>query len=215
MWQETKTPILVYATEEAINAPREPLTSQLERFVRADNKAFRQELNQEKSDSNETRRAAFVDPISPSKRKHRSDSADSMDSNRASLGSDDRNVFDNPFSDQDDHAATEMKAFPSEAPPAYVESFDTPLSSADENQPAPPAPQPTAETTTQTTSATMTPNTVATEHTENVTPATEEVKSPEMQERARPPSFMTLSRNPSATKESSDIMNMEIPEHRH
>ncbi|KAH7152117.1 ubiquitin interaction domain-containing protein, partial [Dactylonectria estremocensis] len=106
MWQETKTPILVYATEKALGTARAPLTSPLERFVKAENKAFRQELNQEKSDSGETRRAAFVEPLSPSKRKHRSDSADSMDSNRASLGSDDRNGFDNPFADQDESVGT-------------------------------------------------------------------------------------------------------------
>ncbi|XWX00063.1 hypothetical protein V2A60_008080 [Cordyceps javanica] len=100
VWQETKTPLLIYATEDALNTPNDPLSLPLERFVKADNKAFRSELNVERTNEQENRQPAFIDPISPSKRKHRSDSMDSLDSNHASLGSDGSNAFDNPFEDQ-------------------------------------------------------------------------------------------------------------------
>ncbi|RDA94214.1 hypothetical protein CP533_0605 [Ophiocordyceps camponoti-saundersi (nom. inval.)] len=80
VWQETKTPLIIYATEEALDKAKEPLSASLERFVRADNKAFQQELSREKSEEQQT------EDKSPSKRKHRSDS---IDSNHASLGSDD------------------------------------------------------------------------------------------------------------------------------
>lgn len=226
MWQETKTPLIVYATEKALDTPRASLTSPLERFVKAENKAFRQELNQEKSDSSETRRAAFVDPISPSKRKHRSDSADSMDSNRASLGSDDRNGFDNPFADQDESVGTEMTELS-----GRVTDFARSVSidSVTEQPPALPSRQPPS---TENTSATMTPCTVTAEMMEesergrtqvavthidaaprNVTPEAEVPRSPEMQERARPLSFMALSRTSSNKKDAIDLVNMDIPEH--
>ncbi|KAK8147836.1 hypothetical protein G3M48_000947 [Beauveria asiatica] len=97
VWQETKTPLLVYATEEAVDTPNHPLSWPLERFVKADNKAFRNELSMERTQQQENRQAVFMDPISPSKRKHRSDSMDSLDSNHASLGSDEGNAFDSNF----------------------------------------------------------------------------------------------------------------------
>ncbi|KAF5008094.1 hypothetical protein FDECE_5620 [Fusarium decemcellulare] len=227
MWQETKTPLLVYATEEAVNAPREPLSGQLERFIKAENKAFRQELSLEKSEANEAKRAAFIDPISPSKRKHRSDSVCSLDSNRASIGSDDRSGFDNPFFDQEAKSEVEMAEFDPpfynqddkikteinevDNPPEYMHSFDA----SEDTPPALPARHPTSTgTVTETTSATMTPSTIVADHTTNTTPAKEEdARGPEMQERARPPSFMALSRNPSGTKEKPiDLMDMEISE---
>lgn len=100
IWLETKTPLLIYATEEAVNVPNDPLSLPLERFVKADNKAFRNELSMEQTNEQENREPVFMDPISPSKRKHRSDSMDSLDSNHASLGSDGGNGFDNPFEEQ-------------------------------------------------------------------------------------------------------------------
>ncbi|KAF7544027.1 hypothetical protein G7Z17_g10270 [Cylindrodendrum hubeiense] len=224
MWQETKTPLLVYATEKALDTPREPLTSPLERFVKAENKAFRQELNQEKSDSSETRRTAFVDPISPSKRKHRSDSADSMDSNRASLGSDDRNGFDNPFADQDESVGTEMTEL-SGGVTDFARSVS--IDSVTEQPPPLPSRKPPS---TENTSATMTPCTVTAEMMDdsergrtqvagthidgprNVTPEAE-TRSPEMQERARPPSFMGLSGTSSNKTELVGLGDMDIPEH--
>lgn len=82
VWHETKVPLMVYATEAALNVARTPLPMPLQRFALAENKAFQQELDQETT-------GPPADPISPSKRKHRADSIDSMDSNRATLGSDD------------------------------------------------------------------------------------------------------------------------------
>src|SRR5690242_9927556 len=98
MWSETKNPLLIYATENALDVPLKELTSTLDRFIRADNKAFRNELSQEQTQASEAQRPAPIDPLSPSKRKHR-DSIDSMDSNRVSVGSDNLNRFDDPFID--------------------------------------------------------------------------------------------------------------------
>ncbi|KAK7421394.1 hypothetical protein QQX98_002288 [Neonectria punicea] len=227
MWQETKTPLLVYATEKALDTPRTPLTSALERFIKAENKAFRQELNQEKSETSETRRATFVDPISPSKRKHRSDSLDSMDSNRASLGSDDRNGFDNPFADQDESMGAEMTDL-SEG----VTDFARSVSIDSVTGQVPPLPS-RLPPSTETTSATMTPSTVTAEMmeesergrthatgvqsdgTRTVSPDVEEARSPEMQERARPSPFVTLSRTTSYKKEPVDLVDMDISDHQH
>lgn len=100
VWQETKLPLVVYATEDALNILNDPLSLPLERFVKADNKTFRNELNMERTNEQENRRPVFSDPISPSKRKHRADSMDSLDSNHASVGSDGGNGFDNPFEEQ-------------------------------------------------------------------------------------------------------------------
>ncbi|PFH56964.1 hypothetical protein XA68_15696 [Ophiocordyceps unilateralis] len=85
VWEETKTPLIIYATDVALDTAKAPLSASLERFVRADNKAFQQELSREKAEADDGR---LTETIFPSKRKHR---ADSMDSNRASLGSEDRN----------------------------------------------------------------------------------------------------------------------------
>lgn len=100
VWQESKTPLLVYATEDALNTSKDPLSLPLERFIKADNKAFRSELNIERTNERDIGQPALFDPISPSKRKHRSDSIDSLDSNHASLGSDGANAFDNSFEEQ-------------------------------------------------------------------------------------------------------------------
>lgn len=217
MWQETQTPLLVYATDEALNTPKSPLPNQLERFVKAENKTFHQELNQEQNETSETKRATFVDPISPSKRKHRSDSVCSMDSNRASLGSDDRNGFDNPFEDQDDAIGTEMTEFGN--PPDHAHSFDASQDTLPALIPHPPAPA--LELPTEAASATMTPSTVGADRVES-SPAKsppavmEESRAPEMQERARPPAFMAPPVNctsSTAKKENGDLMDMEIPEH--
>ncbi|KAG6006937.1 hypothetical protein E4U21_006556 [Claviceps maximensis] len=111
VWKETKTPLLVYATEAALTVARTPLSLPLQRFALAENEAFQAELKQETADAagdandngnGDVKRltASPIDAISPSKRKHRADSIDSMDSTRASLGSDDgQNGFDNPFGD--------------------------------------------------------------------------------------------------------------------
>lgn len=82
VWEVTKTPLIIYATEKALEEAIMPLSAPLERFVRADNKAFQQELSRERAEADEVR---LTEKMLPPKRKHRSDS---MDSNRASMGSD-------------------------------------------------------------------------------------------------------------------------------
>lgn len=212
VWQETKTPILVYATEKALQAPPAELTSALQRFTKAENKAFRQELNQEKLESSEKRKPGILDPLSPSKRKHRADSFDSMDSNRASLGSDDeRSGFDNPFADQDDSIGTEMTDMSTNLP-------DYARSASVESPPALPARRPV---TGEDGSATMTPNTITAESTDRdqspkvTTTEVEEDKTSEMKERSGTPSFISMSRSASVKKKSPEMdVDMGISEHR-
>ncbi|KAK2595163.1 hypothetical protein QQS21_007123 [Conoideocrella luteorostrata] len=128
VWHETKVPVLIYATEAALTAPRTPLTVPLQRFARAENKVFHQELNQELDQEtteigDSKKVTGLIDPISPSKRKHRADSIDSMNSNRASLGSDDgQNGFDNPFIDSQPTTATMT---PSGTPAAAIPATDS------------------------------------------------------------------------------------------
>ncbi|KZL86795.1 ubiquitin interaction domain-containing protein [Colletotrichum incanum] len=133
MHWETKGPLLVYATEDAINTPASPLSDALQRFARAENKNFRQELNQESTDEGAQPRNTNMSPISPSKRKYRSGSVDSIATNRASLGNSDTNSragdFDNdPFSNGDGTMDTEMTDLASrqgatEAPSANLAGF--------------------------------------------------------------------------------------------
>ena len=160
MWQETKTPLLIYATEDALNTQKAALNGQLERFVKAENKAFRQELTQETRNREETNKQQFVDPISPSKRKHRSDSMDSMNSNRASLGSDAGNGFDNPFEDQSDKPSVEMVDFTTSNMGFNQQSATEDANLAD--APGLPPRNPNADATDNA-SATMTPNTFSAE----------------------------------------------------
>ncbi|PHH83397.1 hypothetical protein CDD82_1331 [Ophiocordyceps australis] len=94
VWQETKTPLLVYATETALNAPLKTLSSALERFVRADNKAFRQELKQEEKQPSKSATDKDLEQASSPKRQRRSASIDSMASNRASVGSEGQDHFE-------------------------------------------------------------------------------------------------------------------------
>ncbi|KAH7177656.1 hypothetical protein DER46DRAFT_589200 [Fusarium sp. MPI-SDFR-AT-0072] len=213
IWKETKKPLLVYATQDALGTPKDHLSSQLERFIKVENKAFRQELSKEESTANESKQtgnfesSSSLSPhssFSPSKRKHRSDSGGSMDSNRASIGSDDdRNGFDNPFlPDDDERVGTEMTD--------YVHSFTAmeghipdSLTGRTQDSTAP----------TEPTSATMTPSTVTADYLDtNTAFAAEEPRSPEMQEKARPPPFMSLSRNSSTRAEPTNLMDMDIPE---
>lgn len=103
VWTETKVPLLIYATETALAAARTPLPIPLQRFAQAENEVFQGELKQETAEAAGDSRKIVgppVDPISPSKRKHRADSIDSMDSNRASLGSEDGQLeYNNRFED--------------------------------------------------------------------------------------------------------------------
>ena len=93
IWKDTRIPLLVYATENAVNAERAVLSAPLEQFITAENAVFRRELETEES-SGAVADIVVSEPMSPSKRKHRADSVDSMASNRASDGNDDRALAD-------------------------------------------------------------------------------------------------------------------------
>lgn len=124
VWDETKVPLLIYATETALGAAPTPLPLPLQQFARADNEAFQAELGQESADmptahntgtgtGTNTTGLPPIDTVSPSKRKHRADSVGSLDSNRAALGSDDgQNGFDNPFEDDGSASTITVMAFP-------------------------------------------------------------------------------------------------------
>ncbi|KAG5993302.1 hypothetical protein E4U52_002086 [Claviceps spartinae] len=120
VWDETKVPLLIYATETALGAAPTPLSLPLQRFARADNEAFQAELAQESTDmptahgtGTNTTGLPPIDTVSPSKRKHRADSVGSFDSNRAALGSDDGQAgFDNPFEDDGSASTITVMAFP-------------------------------------------------------------------------------------------------------
>jgi hypothetical protein len=144
------------------------MSSPLERFVKAENKAFSQELNQETAVVDKDWPTEALDPISPTKRKHRSDSLDSMASNQASVGSDGMNRFDDPFEKQ----GVEMTPISGQVPEPWDD--DSAMDFGEEAQP-PPLPKRHAAVTET-----------------NVVEATENSREPEMQERARPPPFMSL-----------------------
>lgn len=220
VWQETKNPLLVYATEDALSVPRDPLSSPLERFVRVENKAFRQELNRERSEAADGRRTGAMEAISPSKRKHCSDSADSIDSNRASLGSDGRSGFDNPFEDEEVGSATEMTDM-SGIRRTADEGIDMPPSEGgDAPRPSLPGQLPAQA---ENTSATLAPSTLAAEEGEVTMgeqgrPPTPVVgvdeagaRPPEMEERCRPPVFVTASKG--RTQHEGQQTGMDIPDH--
>lgn len=202
-----------------MNTQKVPLNGQLERFVKAENKAFRQELTQETRHREEANKQQFVDPISPSKRKHRSDSMDSMNSNRASLGSDAGNGFDNPFEDQSDKPSVEMVDFTTSNMGFNQQSATEDANLAD--APGLPPRNPNADATDNA-SATMTPNTFSAEgddvpsaktgqeQSSSVTrePHAAASKEPEMQERVNPPSITRPSQSPERTRRDS-IMDMD------
>lgn len=82
-------PIFVYATEKGLaEKPVEP-SNALQTFVKHDNHGFKKDVIEEvqtpEQPEREKKRVGFKNPESPAKRQ-RSDSGDSMDSNRASVG---------------------------------------------------------------------------------------------------------------------------------
>lgn len=77
-------PYVVYASKEALNEVPVTISSELQTFIKHDNRLFKQELI-EQPEQREKKRVGFRSPQSPAKRQ-RSCSGDSMDSNRASLG---------------------------------------------------------------------------------------------------------------------------------
>lgn len=83
----TPSPILLYASEQGLNDKLLDLDNALQTFIKHDNRQFKQELLEqpEQPEQREKKRVGFRSPQSPAKRQ-RSNSGDSMDSNRASLG---------------------------------------------------------------------------------------------------------------------------------
>jgi hypothetical protein len=88
-------PIVVYATDKALEQDNLPLPDALKTFVRLDNRLFKQELLQ--SNRLGHKRSAGVGDGSQSKRLQRSASIDSMDTNHASAGDFDDDMRDAPF----------------------------------------------------------------------------------------------------------------------
>lgn len=122
----SKVPILVYATDKAMNEEPAPLSDALKTFVKFDNRLFKQELLEEPTPTDKKRNAPQL-PESPLKRQ-RSTSVDSMATNRASLGdfSDveeraallgDQEPRDDPFQYGDGTMSTEMEDMRQPIPP--------------------------------------------------------------------------------------------------
>ncbi|EFW99550.1 ubiquitin interaction motif protein [Grosmannia clavigera kw1407] len=82
-FRDNNRPIVVYANDAAINETLEPLSDSLRTFVRFDNRFFKQELVGE--GPREKKRMPTEPPTSPSKRQQRSNSIDSMATNKASV----------------------------------------------------------------------------------------------------------------------------------
>ncbi|KOS21282.1 hypothetical protein ESCO_006709 [Escovopsis weberi] len=229
IWQETKNPILVYATEESLSTPREPLTDALNLFVRSENRTFRQELSRESARSSEERgRSAVVESLSPTKRKHRADSPDSMNSNRASLGSEDRGAFENPFEDRMESIDTELSELSASARKSaasvarlsvgdYLESLEM----------APPLPSRdlefmdtlTAEESQAVRSMPLDMQVAQSDGELDETLVVDDdeaiigsvaAKAPEMQERARPPPFMGAAGDAEGAAGHGDNMDMQV-----
>lgn len=156
-----------------------------------------------------------VDAFSPSKRKHR-DSIDSMNTNRASIGSEDRDPFASVFDGQLEEAQTELIDM-SGSTLEHARGFDFESKFGDQGISA----QMNVE------SATLTPDTLAADEGEVQRPIPPSLeaslpndtnslmdesmnKVPEMQERARP---LTLVRPSQASEGEKDLsMDMEIPD---
>lgn len=208
MWEETKNPLLVYASEAAARAEPTPLPASLERFVKADNKAFQQELNQEVSEAvweGDMQAQGNGVPFSPSKRKHR-DSNDSMDSNRPSIGSVDGNASDDPFRDET-RSSSPLRAQKRQSPGA-----STPLEV--------PPPLPKRSGSTEQTSTAQTPKTTgggATPETQQTTPLPTnggtsdaskldgETRAPEMQQRPQTSLFINRETKMEQSKSNDDM----------
>lgn len=94
-------PILVYASDRAMQEDMIPLSDALRSFVKFDNRHFKQELSQAERlpDSPEKKRSAVLGADSQPKRLQRSSSMDSMATNRASTGDLDSDMQDAPYDD--------------------------------------------------------------------------------------------------------------------
>jgi hypothetical protein len=229
MWQETKTPLMVYATEDALRTPPDPLSGPLERFVKADNKAFRQEVSQEQSQGEQP--LATMDVVSPTKRKHRADSMDSMNSNRASLGSIDMEDRSNPFEDQYDGAGPDLLGQEMEERegggygdgagakdrPFALMGLQQTAQDAIETSTNATVRMATEEVDSSTTNGTGVPTPSTSTQTggfsRTMSPDAEASRSPEMQERSRPPPFMAGTSKEDDKPRVTNTMEMEVPEH--
>ncbi|KAF9881205.1 ubiquitin interaction motif protein [Colletotrichum karsti] len=234
MFQETKNPMLVYATEDAVTQPKMPLSSALETFVLAENKTFAKDLALEEvteEDGNATNKTnEFTSPRSPAspnfKRKFSSGSVDSLDSNRASNGDSERGSRDADFEARSFGIGDAMDTEMAEIPQSSVfdtsnnltetkhsgeiqqtaESYDTQLA----------APQ-QMETSTDTSANS------AFDISRTVTPGAEEQpKSPEMQERnsngggspfmPRRSMYLGSDHDPRDEQKTKRMMDMEMPD---
>lgn len=200
-WEETKTPLLVYASEAAARAEPTALPVALERFVKADNKAFQQELNQEVSESvweGDMQAQGNSVPFSPTKRKHR-DSNDSMNSNRPSIGSVDGQ---DPFRDE--------TGAPS--PPRAQKRQSPRATNSSEHVEEQPPPLPKRRGSTEQTSTTQTPGDGSSPETQQTTPlpttdgtSEETTKAPEMQQRPQPSIFVSRENKTEPSKSNDDM----------
>lgn len=222
VWEETKTPLLVYASEQAMSEEATPLSNHLERFAKADNKAFRQELNQEMADP-AAEEAGATNPRSP-KRKRWADSPDSMATDRASAGSEVGEEVHEIFGDSSTEEG--MAEFERMQKRTYGE-HSRDMMDLDVSEKAPPLPQ-RHSVSTENTLTTLTPTTLAagegtssgSPETRQTTPpgsgeatgesAPDESKGPEMQERPRTPTFRRylISENPEAKTSEPEDMDM-------
>lgn len=94
-------PILVYATDSAMEEAPEPLSDALKTFVKFDNRHFKQELAQaEQQQAIEQQDVDYVSTLRAAGiriKQRRSDSMDSMATNQASAGDLDDDMRDAPF----------------------------------------------------------------------------------------------------------------------
>lgn len=92
-----QTPILIFATDEAMEETPEPLSDALKTFVKLDNRHFRQEVSKQEIELPDTldggalTRSALRDMHKP---RERSGSIDSMATNKASVGDSDEDMPD-------------------------------------------------------------------------------------------------------------------------
>lgn len=89
VFQESRSPVLIYSSDASMNEENLPLSDALRTFVRFDNRFFKQEtLEESESPSRDKKRqpAEEASPTSPLKRQQRANSIDSMASNMASQG---------------------------------------------------------------------------------------------------------------------------------
>lgn len=202
----SKVPILVYATDKAMNEEPTPLSDALKTFVKFDNRLFKQELLEEPTPTDKKRNAPQL-PESPLKRQ-RSASVDSMATNRASLGdfSDveeraallggDQELRDDPFQYGDGTMSTEMVSMG--APPS------PPLSARNESDHGSPGIRRSSERLARIS--------LDGKGQDGDTMRTEEPRVPEMAERASPVSPFIVRRPNGTIDKRASIMDqaMEI-----